>query len=73
MKVIRAHDYSSQPADTEPDFKGLRRLFAGFIAVALICFFITMRVVIRTVGTNPLPRAITAHSCMCPASCSRAR
>jgi hypothetical protein len=68
MNVIRAHDYRPQ---VEPDFKGLKRIMAGFIAATVLFFALTMWFVRRTIGTYHVTHNRAIHSCTCAALCSR--
>jgi hypothetical protein len=65
MNVIRAHDYLPAP---QPDFKALRRIMAGLIASAVICFGICMALIVRD---RPVARHAVHPHCACGGKCLR--
>lgn len=68
MSAIPAHDYL--PVPPQPDFKALRRIMAGLIASAIICFGICMAMIVRA-GPRPVVRLAVHPRCACGGKCLR--
>lgn len=68
MKPLRAHDYPSPVP--EPDFRGLRRIMAGFILAILFCVAMIIITTIRTARMHHVPAA-PAIRCICMGRCMR--
>ena len=71
MNALRVRDYlPPSPQDAQPDFKALRRIMAGLIASAVICFGICMALILRD-GPRPVVQPAAHPRCACGGKCLR--
>jgi hypothetical protein len=71
MNALRVRDYfPPSPQDARPDFKALRRIMAGLIASAIICFGVCTALIVRD-SRRPAVRPAVHPRCACGGKCLR--
>jgi hypothetical protein len=70
MKPLRAHDCLPHARQPEPDFKGLDRIMAAFLAAMVFCLVICTLVIIRDAGVHRQGKR-QAVTCACTGRCGR--
>jgi hypothetical protein len=70
MRALPAYDYPPRKPQPVPNLKALRRIMAGLIASAVICFGICMALIVRD-GRRPAVRPAVHPHCACGGKCLR--